>query len=67
MLRQNDNVFFLHLLGMKQMVMQKRPHSIEYNNNIRVVDNIVRENTEKISQRYKNDNKTAFYLRPLND
>ena len=40
--------------------MQKSPHSIEYNNNIRVVDNIVRENTEKISQRYKNDNKTAF-------
>lgn len=40
--------------------MQKSPHSIEYNNNIRVVDNIVREVTEKISQRYKNDNKTAF-------
>ena len=46
--------------ALTQMAMQKRPHSIEYNNNIRVVDNIVREVTEKISERYKNDKKTAF-------
>ena len=46
--------------------MQKSPHSIEYNNNIRVVDNIVREVTEKISQRYKtNVTKLLLYLHQI--
>ena len=60
MLRQNGNVFFLHLLGIDTNGHAKKPHSIEYKTNIRVVDNIVREVTEKISEHYKNDNKTAF-------
>ena len=58
LLRQNDNVFFLHLLGIDTNGHAKNTSFYnENNNNIRFVDNIVREVTEKISQRYKNDKK----------
>ena len=58
-LRQDKVVFFLHLLGLDTNGHAYRPYSKEYLNNIKVVDQGVREIT-KIVEDFYNDGKTAF-------
>lgn len=58
-LRENQNVFFLHLLGLDTAGHAYRPYSKEYLHNIKVVDQGVEEITKLIEDFYA-DGKTAF-------
>ena len=58
-LRQDKNVFFLHLLGLDTTGHSYRPYSKEYLHNIKIVDQGVREMTKLIEDFY-GDGKTAF-------
>ncbi|UNI22085.1 Glycosyl phosphatidyl inositol anchor synthesis [Purpureocillium takamizusanense] len=58
-LRQDKNVFFLHLLGLDTSGHSYRPYSKEYLNNVKVVDQGVKEVTELI-QKFYADDRTAF-------
>lgn len=58
-LRQDKNVFFLHLLGLDTTGHSYRPYSKEYLHNIKVVDQGVGEVTELI-QSFYGDDRTAF-------
>jgi phosphatidylinositol glycan class N len=58
-LRQDKLVFFLHLLGLDTNGHAYRPYSREYLNNIKVVDEGVRQITELINNFY-DDDETAF-------
>lgn len=58
-LRQDRNVFFLHLLGLDTAGHAYRPYSNEYLNNIKVVDKGVKEITKLIDEFY-GDHKTAY-------
>lgn len=58
-LREDKLVFFLHLLGLDTSGHSYRPYSKEYLNNIKVVDQGVREVTQVIEDFY-DDGKTAF-------
>ncbi|KAF4982912.1 hypothetical protein FZEAL_1540 [Fusarium zealandicum] len=58
-LRQDKVVFFLHLLGLDTAGHAYRPYSKEYLNNIKVVDQGVKEITELIQNFYADD-RTAF-------
>ncbi|KAL3418347.1 phosphatidylinositolglycan class N [Phlyctema vagabunda] len=58
-LRQDKNVFFLHLLGLDTNGHAYRPYSQEYLNNIKFVDEGVKEISELIEEFY-DDGKTAF-------
>ncbi|KKY21532.1 putative gpi-anchor biosynthetic protein [Phaeomoniella chlamydospora] len=58
-LREEKNVFFLHLLGLDTTGHSYRPYSKEYLHNIKVVDQGVKEITELIEKFY-DDDKTAF-------
>ncbi|KAK7415609.1 Glycosyl phosphatidyl inositol anchor synthesis [Neonectria punicea] len=58
-LRQDKIVFFLHLLGLDTSGHGFRPYSKEYLNNIKVVDQGVKEITELI-QKFYSDDRTAF-------
>ncbi|CAJ2513751.1 Uu.00g018700.m01.CDS01 [Anthostomella pinea] len=58
-LRQDKIVFFLHLLGLDTAGHGFRPYSKEYLNNIKVVDDGVREITDLI-QKFYADDRTAF-------
>ncbi|KAF8855250.1 GPI ethanolamine phosphate transferas-like protein [Acephala macrosclerotiorum] len=58
-LRQDKVVFFLHLLGLDTNGHGYRPYSKEYLNNLKVVDEGVKEITELIEKFY-NDDKTTF-------
>lgn len=58
-LRQDKNVFFLHLLGLDTTGHAYRPYSKEYLHNIKIVDQGVREITRLIEDFYE-DGKTAF-------
>jgi GPI ethanolamine phosphate transferase 1 len=58
-LRQDKVVFFLHLLGLDTSGHSYRPYSAEYLNNIKVVDQGVKEITELI-QKFYSDDRTAF-------
>lgn len=58
-LRQNQNVFFLHLLGLDTTGHAYRPYSNEYLHNIKVVDKGVKEMTRLIDD-FFGDGKTAF-------
>jgi len=59
MLRRDKTVFFLHLLGIDTTGHSYRPHSREYMENIRLVDQIVRQTEELFAQLYQ-DEETAF-------
>ncbi|TVY83862.1 GPI ethanolamine phosphate transferase [Lachnellula suecica] len=59
MLRQDKNVFFLHLLGLDTAGHGFRPYSKEYLHNLKIVDEGVREITKLVEDFY-NDGKTAF-------
>jgi GPI ethanolamine phosphate transferase 1 len=58
-LRQDQNVFFLHLLGLDTTGHASRPYSKEYLNNIKIVDQGVEEVTTLIEEFY-GDDQTAF-------
>ncbi|RYC54556.1 hypothetical protein CHU98_g11655 [Xylaria longipes] len=58
-LRQDKIVFFLHLLGLDTTGHSYRPYSKEYLNNIKVVDEGVKEITSAIEKFYA-DGRTAF-------
>lgn len=58
-LRQDKNVFFLHLLGLDTTGHAYRPYSKEYLHNIKIVDQGVQEITRLIEVFY-GDGKTAF-------
>lgn len=58
-LREDKNVFFLHLLGLDTTGHAYRPYSKEYLHNIKVVDHGVKEITKLIEDFY-GDGKTAF-------
>ena len=58
-LRKDKNVFFLHLLGLDTTGHSYRPYSREYLDNIKVVDQGVKEITKLIEDFY-GDGKTAF-------
>jgi GPI ethanolamine phosphate transferase 1 len=59
-LRQDQIVFFLHLLGLDTTGHAYRPYSKEYLNNIKVVDSGVREIVELIEDFYGNDEETSY-------
>ena len=58
-LRQDQNVLFLHLLGLDTTGHAYRPFSKEYLDNIKVVDSGVQEITQIVEEFY-GDGKTAF-------
>ncbi|KAL6717065.1 Glycosyl phosphatidyl inositol anchor synthesis [Lecanora helva] len=58
-LRQDKNVFFLHLLGLDTTGHAYRPYSKEYLHNIKIVDRGVKEMTKLIDD-FFGDGKTAF-------
>lgn len=58
-LRQDKNVFFLHLLGLDTNGHAYRPYSKEYLHNIKHVDKGVKEMTRLIDEFY-GDGKTAY-------
>ncbi|APA13727.1 hypothetical protein sscle_11g084970 [Sclerotinia sclerotiorum 1980 UF-70] len=58
-LRQDKNVFFLHLLGLDTTGHGYRPYSKEYLYNLKVVDEGIKEVT-KVIENFYNDDKTAF-------
>lgn len=58
-LRENQNVFFLHLLGLDTAGHAYRPYSKEYLHNIKVVDRGIEEITKLVDDFY-GDGKTAF-------
>ncbi len=58
-LRKDQNVFFLHLLGLDTTGHSYRPYSKEYLNNIKIVDKGVQEITELIDSFY-GDGQTAY-------
>jgi phosphatidylinositol glycan class N len=58
-LREDKNVFFLHLLGLDTTGHSYRPYSREYLHNIQIVDQGVREVTELVES-FFGDDKTAF-------
>ncbi|KAI1324989.1 PigN-domain-containing protein [Xylariaceae sp. FL0255] len=58
-LRQDKNVFFLHLLGLDMNGHSYRPYSKEYLNNLKVVDEGVKEITNAM-QKFYGDDRTAF-------
>ena len=58
-LKQDKNIFFLHLLGLDTTGHSYRPYSKEYLHNIKIVDQGVREMTKLIDE-YYGDGKTAF-------
>ena len=58
-LREDKNVFFLHLLGLDTTGHSYRPYSKEYLHNLKVVDQGVQEISELVEKFY-DDGKTAF-------
>lgn len=58
-LRQDKNVFFLHLLGLDSTGHTHRPYSTDYLRNIQLVDDGVKQMTEIIEDFY-DDDQTAF-------
>ncbi|KAF1987568.1 PigN-domain-containing protein [Aulographum hederae CBS 113979] len=58
-LREEGNVFFLHLLGLDTSGHSYRPYSKEYLHNIKVVDKGVKEVTDLV-EGYFADGQTAF-------
>ena len=58
-LRQDKNVFFLHLLGLDTTGHAYRPYSKEYLHNIKIVDQGVEKVTKMVEDFYA-DGKTAF-------
>ncbi|KAK0480758.1 Phosphatidylinositolglycan class N-domain-containing protein [Armillaria novae-zelandiae] len=58
-LRSDKVVIFMHLLGLDTTGHSYRPHSLEYMNNIQVVDGIVKE-TENLISNFFQDKETSY-------
>ncbi|KAK0476908.1 alkaline-phosphatase-like protein [Armillaria luteobubalina] len=58
-LRSDKVVIFMHLLGLDTTGHSYRPHSLEYVNNIQVVDGIVKE-TENLFYNFFQDTETSY-------
>ncbi|MCJ1390021.1 Glycosyl phosphatidyl inositol anchor synthesis [Xylographa bjoerkii] len=58
-LREDKNVFFLHLLGLDTTGHAYRPYSNEYLHNIKIVDQGVEKMT-KLIEKFYGDDQTAF-------
>ncbi|KAK0220031.1 alkaline-phosphatase-like protein [Armillaria fumosa] len=58
-LRSDKVVIFMHLLGLDTAGHSHRPHALEYMNNIQVVDGIVKE-TENLISNFFQDNETSY-------
>uniref|UniRef100_A0A670ZUX1 GPI ethanolamine phosphate transferase 1 n=1 Tax=Pseudonaja textilis TaxID=8673 RepID=A0A670ZUX1_PSETE len=61
-LHEQKIIFFLHLLGLDTNGHAHRPHSREYKNNIRKVDEGIQEIVSVVEGFYGNDGNTAFIL-----
>ncbi|XP_068017104.1 GPI ethanolamine phosphate transferase 1 [Melanerpes formicivorus] len=61
-LNEEKVVLFLHLLGIDTNGHAHRPNSREYKENIKTVDEGVKEIASMIENFYRNDRKTAFIL-----
>ncbi|XP_074063469.1 GPI ethanolamine phosphate transferase 1 isoform X2 [Macrotis lagotis] len=61
-LNEEKIVLFLHLLGIDTNGHAHRPSSREYKDNIRKVDNGVKEIVSLLENFYENDGKTAFLI-----
>lgn len=59
-LKQDKIVFFLHLLGIDTNGHSYRPHSHEYLENIRIVDEGIRKMEKLIEKFYENDKLTSY-------
>lgn len=59
-LRENQVVFFLHLLGLDTHGHSHRPHSSEYLGNIASVDSGIQQIVAMMNEFYHHDEKTAF-------
>ncbi|GLH13731.1 GPI ethanolamine phosphate transferase 1 [Gryllus bimaculatus] len=59
-LHQDRIVFFLHLLGLDTAGHTHKPYSKEYEENLRAVDQGVREIVQLLEEFYNSDNRTAF-------
>ena len=62
MLRQDGNIFFLHLLGCDTNGHVHKPHSEQYQDNINVVDEGVKRMVEVFENYFRNDGRTAYLL-----
>lgn len=60
MLRQKKVVFFLHLLGLDTNGHGFKPHSKEYLDNIKLVDQGIKEIVDLIEDFYENDGRTSY-------
>ena len=60
-LRQDKNVFFLHLLGLDTTGHAYRPYSKEYLRNIKVVDAGLRATVKRVNDFYKDDATTWIF------
>ncbi|KAJ7455915.1 Phosphatidylinositolglycan class N-domain-containing protein [Mycena galericulata] len=58
-LRAPGTIFFLHLLGLDTTGHSYRPHSLEYMNNLQVVDSLVRR-TESLIKQFYQDEDTSY-------
>lgn len=59
-LNKDKLVFFLHLLGIDTNGHSHRPHSKEYLQNIRIVDEGIRKTEKLIEKFYQNDKLTSY-------
>ncbi|TPX56560.1 hypothetical protein PhCBS80983_g04468 [Powellomyces hirtus] len=60
MAREQGVVFFLHLLGLDTNGHAHRPESLEYTENIKIVDAGIRKVVQSIEEFYGHDGRTAF-------
>lgn len=58
--KEEKIVFFLHLLGIDTNGHAHRPSSSDYKDNIKMVDERIKETVSLFNQFYENDGKTAF-------
>ncbi|XP_069682129.1 GPI ethanolamine phosphate transferase 1 isoform X2 [Periplaneta americana] len=59
-LHEEKIVFFLHLLGLDTAGHTHKPHSVEYKENIHVVDKGIKRVEELIEEFYQHDKQTAY-------
>ena len=59
-LNQKGNIFFLHLLGCDTNGHTNKPESLEYKQNVNIVDDGIKRIVALIEAYYNNDGKTAF-------
>ena len=61
-LREDGNIFFLHLLGCDTNGHVHKPHSAHYRDNINTVDEGVRRTVRVLEEYFRGDGRTAFLV-----